>query len=501
MSGKRITKKQVKIYMETRKSGKTQLISSAKAGISERSGRAIEKGRHKGANAIRHWRTRKDPLVEVWGKELVPMLEASPLLTPITLLEYLQDKYSDSYPDSLLRTLERRIKNWRVLCGPDKEVIFRQIHEPGRLGLSDFTKLKGIIITIANKPLNHLLYHFRLAYSKWSYLKVILGGESYTALAEGLQESLWRLGGSPLEHRTDSLSAAFKNLSKDEQEDITRRYAEFCKHYNMQASRNNFGVKHENGAIEGPHGHLKRRIKQALLLRGSNDFKTIAEYQTWLDQTVQGHNRRNAKQIAIDKAALQALPMQKATDFTELVAKVSSSSTIDVRRVTYTVPSKLCGEILRIHLYHDRLYCYLGNQKITVLDRVYPTGKTRRARSINYRHVIKALVRKPQAFRYSHIRDELLPNNQYKKIWHHINTNITGKSACKLMVGILYLAAKHDCEEQLADYILKLIVVERPIYLPDLQNRYETKAIRQPNIEVQQHSLQSYNLLVENNYV
>ena len=308
------------------------------------------------------------------------------------------------------------------------------------------------------------------------------------------------MGGSPLEHRTDSLSAAFRNLSKDEQEDITRRYGDFCRNYNMRASRNNPGVKHENGAIEAAHGHLKRRIKQALLLRGSNDFKTVAEYQVWLDQVVQGHNRRNAKQIAIDKAALQPLRMHKATDFTELVARVSSSSTIDVRRVTYTVPSKLCGETLRIHLYHDRLYCYLGNQRITILDCVYPQGKAKRARSINYRHVIKVLVRKPQAFRYSQIRDDLLPNDQYKKIWQYINANIIGKSACKLMVGILYLAASHDCEKELADHILELIDTGHPICLPKRQNRYATKEVQQPNIDVQQHSLQSYNLLVENNY-
>ena len=134
--------------METRKAGKTQLLSSARAGISERSGRVIEKGQRKESMPIRHWRTRKDPFAEVWQEELVPFLEASPSLMAITLLEYLQVKYPESYPDSLLRTLERRVKNWRAIYGPDKEVMFRQTHEPGRLGLSDFTKLKGITITI-----------------------------------------------------------------------------------------------------------------------------------------------------------------------------------------------------------------------------------------------------------------------------------------------------------------------------------------------------------------
>jgi len=494
MSGKRITAKQVKIYMETRKAGKTQLLSSAKAGISERSGRAIEKGKRKIKREPRIWRTREDPFFEVWEQELVPLLEKRPSLMAITLLEYLQEKYGSKYSDNKLRTLERRVKRWRALNGPDKEVMFRQTHESGRLGLSDFSKLKGVEITINNKPLKHLLYHFRLSYSKWSYIKVTLGGESYTALTEGLQEALWRLGGSPLEHRTDSLSSAFKNLSDDEAKDITQRYEEFCKHYNMRASRNNPGVSHENGAIESPHGHIKRRIRQALLLRGSNDFESIGCYQKWIDQVVQSHNRRNAQQINIEKAALQSLPLHKTADFTEVISKVSSSSTIDVRRVTYTVPSRLRGEILRVHLYHDRLECYLGNQQVIILNRIHPEGKSKRAKSINYRHVIKSLVRKPQAFRYSQIREELLPNEQYKQIWRHINNNISGKAACKLIVGILYISATKNCEEELAEHILNLISNKQSLSLTGLQNHYAKKS-NPPEIQVQQHNLETYNFL------
>ncbi|MEA2096044.1 MAG: IS21 family transposase [Candidatus Cloacimonadota bacterium] len=494
MPGRRIKDKQVKIYMSSRLKGATQEVSAAKAGISIRSGRNLEGGKRR--VAIHCWRTRSDPFIEVWESELIPMLECSPGLSPITLLEYLQDRYSQKYPDSVLRTLERRVKEWRALQGPEKEVMFRQRQEPGRQGLSDFTQLKGIIITIRGKPLHHLLYHFRLAYSHWSYMKVILGGESYTALAEGLQEALWRLGGCPLDHRTDSLSAAFKNLSRDEQEDRTKKYDELCRHYNMRASRNNPGAKHENGAVESPHGHLKRRIKQALLLRGSNDFQTIIDYQIWLDQVVQSHNRRNAKQIDSEKKALQLLPTYRAVDFIEVVVKVTSSSTIDVRRVTYTVPSRLCGETLRIHLYHDRLCCFLGSAQIITLDRVYPTGTHNRARNINYRHVIKALVRKPQAFRYSQIREDLLPGNDYKKIWVHIDNSLPGKAACKLMVGILSLAAKADCEEKLAYDVLDLITTSKPISLTDLQKRYLPTTATHPTVNVSQHPLNNYDSLI-----
>ena len=268
MPGNRINNEQVKLYMSTRIKGCTQVTSAAKAGLSERTGRRIENRRTQiQARKIVHWKTRTNLLDDVWDTELVPLLEQTPHLLPLTLLESLQEKYPEQYPDSLLRTLQRRVKTWKSLNGEAKTLIFRQAHVPGRQSLSDFTQLKGVEITIAGEPFKHLLYHFRLAFSGWSHMKVILGGESYSALASGLQEALWRLGASPLEHRTDSLSAAFKNLSTEVKKDLTDRYDALCAHYNMTPTRNNVGVSHENGSIESPHGHLKRRIKQALLLR------------------------------------------------------------------------------------------------------------------------------------------------------------------------------------------------------------------------------------------
>ena len=156
------------------------------------------------------------------------------------------------------------------MYGPEQELIFRQTHKPGRMGLSDFTDMNDLGIVLAGEPLEHRLYHFRLAYSGFAHAHVVLGGESFVALAEGLQNALWSLGGVPAEHRSDSLSAAFRNLDADAKKDLTERYELLCAHYGMSATRNNRGVAHENGSIESPHGHLKRAIKDALLLRGSS---------------------------------------------------------------------------------------------------------------------------------------------------------------------------------------------------------------------------------------
>jgi hypothetical protein len=146
--------------------------------------------------------------------------------------------------------------------------------------------MAGLGIMVAGAELDHRLYHFRLAFSGFEHAEVVLGGESFVALATGLQNALWALGGTPKEHRSDSLSAAFRNLAADAREDLTQRYAALMEHYRMTPSRNNAGVAHENGSIESAHGHLKAALEGTLLLRGSRDFHDLDAYRRFVDEVV-----------------------------------------------------------------------------------------------------------------------------------------------------------------------------------------------------------------------
>lgn len=492
-----INSQQVRIYMSTRASGKRQITAAAKGGISERTGRRIERGEAGNESSLqRHWRTRKDPFEGVWETELLALLEQHATLQAKTLLEVLQERYPGRYPDPLLRTLQRRVKQWRALNGPDKEVMFRQQHPPGRLGLSDFTQLKGVVITIGGQPLVHRLYHFRLVFSGWRFVKVILGGESFTALAEGLQTALRRLGGAPQEHRTDSLAAAFKNLKVEDRDDLTRRYEALCAHYGMRPSRNNRGQGHENGAIESPHGHLKRAIVQGLRVRGSYDFDAVASYQHWLQDLVDQPNRRCQAKLEEERPWLGLLPPSNTLDYTELFVRVTSSSTIQVRLMVYTVPSRLIGERLRVHLYDDRLDCYLGAAHALTLPRVYAAQGKRRGRRVDYRQVIGSLKKKPMAFYRSQLRDALLPSPTYRRIWSLLDARLCERAACKLMVGALALAAERDCEPALGEYLLQALEAGTLPSVVELQQRFGAppSAALSPGLE--QHPLLDYDQLL-----
>jgi hypothetical protein len=264
MPGRHINDHQMRLYMKSRMSEPLP-AAAAQAAMSVATAYRIENDPRLPSQKVSpRGRRRPDPLIDIFDAEVVPMLEAAPGLRAIGIFEELKRR-RPQLPQQIRRTLERRIRAWRAQHGPEREIIFRQIHEPGRMGLSDFTEMGDLNIAIGGVELNHRLYHFRLACSGFEHAHVILGGESYVALAEGLQNALWALGGAPREHRSDSLSAAFRNLDREARADLTRRYEALCAHYQMEPSRNNRGVAHENGSIESAHGHLKMAIRVDLL--------------------------------------------------------------------------------------------------------------------------------------------------------------------------------------------------------------------------------------------
>lgn len=116
-----------------------------------------------------------------------------------TLFDDLQRKDPGRFQDGQLRTLQRRIKAWRALEGPESEVYFSQEHKPGNFCQSDFTHLSTLEITITGQPFPHMIYHFVLTYSNWE-TGTICFSENFESLSEGLQNALWELGGVPKRH-------------------------------------------------------------------------------------------------------------------------------------------------------------------------------------------------------------------------------------------------------------------------------------------------------------
>lgn len=472
-------------------------VAAARASISIATAYRIDKDpRLPSQNKPPRGRRRPDPLAEVFDAAVVPMLEAAPDLRPVAIFEELQRRYPD-LQDNVRRTLERRIRGWRALHGAEREIVFRQVHEPGRMGLSDFTEMGDLAVGVAGVLLDHRLYHFRLAYSGFEHAHVILGGESYVALAEGLQNALWALGGAPREHRSDSLSAAFRNLNRAAREDLTTRYDALCGHYGMEPSRNNRGVAHENGSIESPHGHLKSAIRDALLLRGSGDFADLGAYRRFIDEIMSRKNARNAKRIAAERATLQLLPLNRTCDYEDTFAFVTSSGGFTLKKVFYTVPSRLVGHRLRVKLYDDRLDLMIGGTSLMTLERgrAGPNGK--HGHVVDYRHVIHSLRRKPMALLNLVYRDQLFPREAYRLMFERLRERLTDRLACKAIVELLSLAHDRACEAELAGILTECLDADQLPDIAALRRRFAPDPTRLPEVLVELVPLSVYETLTD----
>jgi hypothetical protein len=471
-------------------------VAAAKAGFSTATAYRIESDPRLPSQKTKpRGRRRPDPLAGVWEGEIVPMLEAAPGVRAVAIFEEICRRHTN-LAVGVRRTLERRVARWRALNGPSRDVMFRQEHPPGRMGLSDFTDMGSLGVTIAGATLLHRAYHFRLAFSGFEHAHVVLGGESFVALAEGLQNALWALGGVPEQHRSDSLSAAFRNLDRDAQKDLTRRYEELCAYYGMTPTRNNPGVAHENGTIESAHGHLKKVFEDELLLRGSRDFADLVAYRCFVDEVIGRRNARNRKRIEIERTALKALPARRTTDYEEARVTVTSSGGFILRRVFYTVPSRLIGHRLNVHLYDDRLDCFLGSTQLLTLRRGRPPqGSSKRAHVVDYHHVIHALRKKPMALLNLVYRDQLFPRSAYARAFDALLANEGEKRACRTMVGLLALAHDRACEAELADAIEVALDAGELPDLGRLRDRFKPDRVDVPDVVVALTPLSAYDEL------
>ena len=471
-------------------------VAAAKASISVASAYRIEKDpRLPSQKKAPRGRRRPDPLAGIFDEEVVPLLKAAPGIRPVAIFEEMRRRHPE-LADGVRRTLERRIRSWRAIHGEEQEVIFRQQHKPGRMGLSDFTDMASLAITIAGQPLDHRLYHFRLAWCGFEHAHVVLGGESFTALAEGLQNALWTLGGVPHDHRTDSLSAAFCNLDRDAQQDLTRRYEALCAHYGMTPSRNNTGIAHENGAIEGPHGHLKLAIEDALLMRGSRDFDDLDTYRSFIDEIIGRRNARNAKRIDAERAELKPLPKRRTEDYEDVTVCVTSSGGFVLRKVFYTVPSRLIGHRLRVRLYDDRLDVFIGATHLMTLPRGRASSDGKHGQIVNYHHVIHSLRKKPMALMNLVYRDHLFPREAYRQTFDLAVSRLPERQACRLTVELLAIAHERGCEAELADELTDCL---KDCKLPDLdalRTRFAPDPATLPDIDVQMATLDTYEALI-----
>jgi len=412
----------------------------------------------------RTWRTRKDPFAERWSK-CTEILKDAPELEGKFLFEWLCEQYPGEYQEGQVRTFQRRVREWRALNGPDKEIFFPQHHNPGERMATDCTSGDELCITIEGEPYSHLLCHCVLTYSNWEWA-TICHSESLMALRSGIQAALFRLGHVPREHWTDNSGAATHRPEKEKSgREFNDKYKDLMKHFGMCPHTIQAGKAHENGDVESLNGVLKRRLKQYLLMRGSQDFTSVEEYRNFLEQVLEKANANRTKRLSEELEVMPKLNVSRLAEYLEYRCRVMSWGTITVDRRIYSVPGRLIGEKVEVRRYEEHIEVYYNGVYQMTAEWI-PRDQ---GHYINYRHLISWLVRKPGAFRNYRFKNDLFPSEEFRWAYDALSENVSARTADREYLQILH----HGAETMECDVIAALQLIRDQGEIPRLDRVLE----------------------------
>jgi hypothetical protein len=256
-------------------------------------------------------------------------------------------------------------------------------------------------------------------------------------------------------------------------------------------------VAHENGIVEAPHGHVKRRLEQKLILRGSCDFEEPAEYGELLAEVFSALNAPRQRRYEQELEQLARLPAFRFADYERLTVRVRSTSTIEVRQAIYSVPPTLIGRQVTVRLHHDRLVVFLGSDWVCQLPRAYGAAGEKRAWCIDLEHLIDGLRAKPRALLHCRYQRHLFPDQRWWEFWQQLLAGGDRDGAARLMAEALYVAVR------VASFELVLAFLEQAyrrqnLSLSALQQRFRVppRCPSLPDPVIPQHRLAPYDHLV-----
>lgn len=494
-----VTERQYQRLMKERNKGRSVSAAAMKAGVHRHTAaRYLELGHGPitaAALAPKRGRRRPDPLRAIWPLA-EPFLVATPELEAKALFEHLLARLPQearTEASRALRTFQRRVEEWRRRHGPPKEVFFPQATKPGEWMQVDWTHADELGVTIQGVPFDHLLCHAVLCHSNVQHATPCRS-ESMLSLKAGLPAALLAFGGAPDGLRTDQSSTATHQLKRGEAaRGFNQEYLSLCEHYGLKPATINRACPQENGDIESANGHLKRRLKTHLALRGSSNFASEAAYAAFVAEVCRGANALRHARFAEERAVLRALPPASYPQGEEMAVRVCSFSTIRVKSRAYSVPARLIGAIVKVEVSEAEIIVRHGREEVLRCPR-----QTRDGARIDYRHVIDSLRRKPGAFANYLYREELFPRAVFRQAYDALARDDASR-ASRDYVDLLGLAATQGEDEVAAALgaALRDGELPRPGLIAEAVARARGEPPKPPDLPALAPELLAYDQLLE----
>jgi hypothetical protein len=327
------------------------------------------------------------------------------------------------------------------------------------------------------------------------------------ALRRGVQAALFQLGRVPKWLQTDNSTAATHRIPDGKSEVVAdgkrpfnEDYLAMVRHFGMTARTTAVGAKEQNGDVEASNGAIKRRLRQALLLRGSTDFESQSAYEKFVEEVLRKANAARGKRVEEELATMRPLDVSKLPEYVEEEHVVSERSTVRVKHCAYSVPSRLIGHDVKVRIYEQRIEILFADRVEFACERL----RGRNLRRIDYRHIIWSLVQKPGALARYVYREEMFPSLVFRRAYDAIQTPPRGTKGDLEYLRILHQAAsgiEADVEAALSlllqegrpvtcDAVKAIVGAEVPREVPALASQgveldeYDALLVEQPFAEV-----------------
>jgi transposase len=332
----------------------------------------------------------------------------------------------------------------RELFGP-AEVMVPQVKEPGAEAEVDFFQATVIM---AGLQLVLWFFQMRACYSGRVFVRAVARA-TQQAFLECMVLGLEYFGGVFAEIRMDNHKSAVARVLRGRTRQESDRFIALRSHYLFESRFCRLGEEgaHEKGGVEGGIGHFRRNHLVPLpSCRDLQDLdRQLLEACLREDQRVAvGKPASKLELWSQEQAQLRPLPEERfpTVEYVDQI-RVDDKARARVRSVSYSVPARLSGRLVRAELSSDRVLIFHAGEQVANWERCWePYGQR-----LELDHYLEVLQHKPQAFwRSVPLRQAQASGRwpaQYTELFLKLKERLGESGAARQMVDVLLLHRRY----------------------------------------------------------
>ena len=314
-------------------------------------------------------------------------------------------------------TVKEAVAEWKRRR---REVFVPLVYQAGELAQVDFFE---VLVDLGGKRQKAWMFVMRLMHSgrdfAWLYTR-----QDQVSFLDGHVRAFEHFGAVPQRIAYDNLKAAVTKVLVGSERQLSARFEALVSHYLFEPSFCRPRTGHDKGGVESRGKAI--RWQHLVPIPCGDDFNVMR--LSLLERLDAAHDR---ERFAVDYGRMLPLPERAFRARTTHTPSVSQRSLVCVEGAVYSVPCQWAGLDATAHVGADDVE--ITGPSGTVVHERKRFGE----RSIDYRHYVRELARKPQAVRQ--VAAELIRDlgPSFAAAWRSLVDTHGPKQAARIFAKVL----------------------------------------------------------------